>query len=88
MFALEMLGWGFFSSLSALFVAPLFTASSLNKAIRWLFIAYAVFSSMGFIGFVTNTPITAGAFLAWGPILLALAILLARYFQTIRTEKL
>ncbi len=88
MFALEMLGWGFFSSLAALFVAPLFSASPLNTAIRWLFVLYGVFSFMGVIGFVTNTPITAGAFLAWGPILLALALLLARYFQMNQTEKL
>ena len=83
MFALEMLGWGFFSSLAALFVAPLFSASPLNKAIRWSFILYAIFSFMGVLGFVTNTPITAGAFVAWGPILLVLAILLARYFQNL-----
>ena len=81
MFALEMLGWGLFSSLAAVFVAPLFSSSPLNNTIRWLFILYAVFSFLGVIGFATNTPITAGAFIAWGPILLALAILLARYFQ-------
>ena len=84
MFALEMLGWGFFSSLAALFVAPLFSSSPLNKAIRWLFILYAVFSFMSVIGFTTNTPIIAGGFIAWGPILLTLSILLARYFQNIK----
>lgn len=83
MFAMEMLGWGFFSSLAAVFVAPLFSSTALNKTIRWLFILYAVFSSMGVIGFATNTPITAGAFIAWGPLLLALAVLLARYFKNI-----
>lgn len=87
MFALEMLGWGFFSSLAALFVAPLFSSSPLNNAIRWLFIIYAAFSFMSVVGFATNTPITAGAFVAWGPILLALAILLARYFQNIKKDK-
>ncbi len=86
MFALEMLGWGFFSSLAALFVAPLFSASRLNKAIRWSFILYAIFSFMGVLGFVTNTPITAGAFVAWGPILLFLAILLTRYFQGLEKD--
>ena len=81
MFALEMLGWGFFSSLASLFVAPLFSSSLLNKTIRWLFILYAVFSFMSVIGFATNTPITAGAFIAWDPILLALSILLSLYFR-------
>ena len=81
MFALEILGWGFFSSLASVFVAPLFSSSPLNKTIRWLFILYAVFSFMSVIGFATNTPITAGAFIAWGPILLALSILLSVYFR-------
>src|SRR4030043_202279 len=34
MFALEMLGWGFFSSLAALSVAPLFYGSRINLSIR------------------------------------------------------
>ncbi len=87
MFALEMLGWGFFSSLAALCVAPLFSSSPLNKTIRWLFIVYAFFSFMSVIGFATNTPITAGAFIAWGPVLLALSVLLVRYFQNIEKER-
>ena len=81
MFALEILGWGFFSSLASVFVAPLFSSSPLNKTIRWLFILYAIFSFMSVIGFATNTPITAGGFIAWGPILLALSILLSIYFR-------
>jgi len=35
------------------------------------------------IGYATETPITAGAFVAWGPILLALSILMAIYFRNI-----
>jgi hypothetical protein len=81
MFALEMLGWGFFSSLAALSVAPLFHGSRFNISIRWLFVAYALFSFMAVIGYSTNTPITAVVFIAWGPILTALAILLAVHFQ-------
>ena len=80
MFALEILGWGFFSSLAAVFVAPLFSSSPLNKTIRWLFILYAVFSFMSVISFATNIPIPTGP-LAWGPILLALSILLSVYFR-------
>ena len=81
MYALEWLGWGFFSSLAAAFVAPLFSSSPLNKIIRWLFILYAIFSFIGVIGFVTNTPIASAAFIAWSPILLALSILLSVYFR-------
>lgn len=80
MFALEMLGRGFFSSLAALSVAPLFSGSRLTNAIRWSFVGYALFSFMGVIGYMTQTPITAAAFIAWGPILLVLAVMLAIYF--------
>jgi hypothetical protein len=85
MFALEVLGWGFFSSLAAVFVAPLFSSTPLNKTIRWLFILYAVFSFMSVISFATNTLIPTGP-LAWGPILLALSILLSVYFRNINKQ--
>jgi hypothetical protein len=81
MFALEILGWGFFLSLAALFVAPLFAGGRLQNAIRWLWISFAIFSLMSVIGFATATPITAGAFIAWGPVLLALAVLLMVLFK-------
>ena len=83
MFALEMLGWGFFSSLAALSVAPLFSGSRMNNTIRWLFVGYALFSFTGVIGYATESPISAAAFIAWGPILTALAVLLAAYFRNV-----
>jgi hypothetical protein len=86
MFALEILGWGFFLSLAAIFVAPLFSGSRLQKSIRWLLGFFAIFSLMSVIGFATNTPITAAAFIAWGPILTVLAVLLAILFN--RGERL
>jgi hypothetical protein len=85
MFSLEMLGWGFFSSMAALAVAPLFVGNRLNNVLRWTFIFYAIFSFAGVIGFAIQSPITSAAFVAWGPILLVMATLLAVYFQ--RQEK-
>ena len=82
MFALEVLGWGVFSSLAFLFVAPLFSSSPLNKAIRWLCILYAIFSFMSVIGYATKIPIPIGP-IAWGPILFTLVILLAFYFHNV-----
>jgi Na+/melibiose symporter-like transporter len=82
MFALEVLGWGFFSSLAAGFVAPLFSTSRLNKAIRSLFILYAVFSFSSAISFATNVFIPTGP-IAWGPILLLITILLSVYFRNL-----
>ena len=86
MFALEVLGWGFFSSLAAAFVAPLFSSSPLNKAIRWLFTLYAIFSFMSVISFATTIPIPTGP-LAWGPIFLVLSILLAVYFRNLNKQE-
>jgi hypothetical protein len=80
MFALEILGWGFFSSLAAVCVAPLFLGSARNKAIRWLFLLYAVLSFLSVIGFATNIPIPFGP-IAWGPILLVICMLLSGYFR-------
>lgn len=86
MFALEVLGWGFFSSLAAVFVAPLFSSSRHNKSIRWLFILYAILSFLSAISFVTGIPIPTGP-IAWGPILLALAILLSIYFRNFWSDR-
>ena len=85
MFALEILGWGFFSSLAAVFVAPLFSSSRLNNTIRWLFILYAIFSFLSVISFATNIFIPTGP-LAWGPILLVISILLSVYFRKIEKQ--
>ena len=81
MFALEMLGWGFFIALAAIFVAPLFSRGPLQLTIRWTFIAFGVLSLISVIGFVSETPLTAIGFVAWGPLLLALAVLLAIFFR-------
>lgn len=80
MFALEILGWGFFSSLAAVSVAPLFSSSPRNKAIRWLFILYAIFSFLSVVGYAKNIQFPIGP-IAWGPILLVLFILLSKYFR-------
>jgi hypothetical protein len=85
MFALEILGWGFFSSLAAVFVAPLFSSTRLNKAIRWLFILYAIFSFLSAFSFATNIFIPTGP-IAWGPILLVITILLSVYFRKIEKQ--
>ncbi len=81
MLALEFLGWGFFLSIACLFVAPLFSGPRLNRVIRWLFVLFAMFSLMGMVGFATATPLINLAFVAWGPILLALSVFLAILFH-------
>jgi hypothetical protein len=82
MFALEILGWGLFLSLAALCAMPLFRGSRVQSAIRWLMGIFALFSLTSVAGFATNTPLTAAGFVAWGPVLLALAVLLAVFFKS------
>ena len=82
MFALEILGWGYFSSLAAICVAPLFSSSRLNLAIRWLFILYAILSLLSAFSFASNIFIPTGP-IAWGPVYLVISILLLVYFQKI-----
>ena len=81
MFALEMLGWGFFIALAALFVAPLSSGGRLQLAIRSILIAFGVLSLTSVAGFISETPLTIAGFVAWGPLLLALAVLLSVYFS-------
>jgi hypothetical protein len=87
MFALEILGWGFFSSIAAVFVAPLFSSSRLNIAIRWLFFLYAFLSFNSFISYVTNITIPTGP-IAWGPVIVVLSILLLKYFRKIYKQEI
>lgn len=81
LFAMEILGWGLFLSLAMLSVAPLFRCSRLQSAVRWLQVTFAVFSLISVVGFATATPLTAAGFIAWGPVLFALAVVLAIFFQ-------
>jgi hypothetical protein len=87
MFAMEMLGWGFFIALAAIFVAPLFSRGRLQLAIRSTLIAFGVLSLTSVIGFASQTPLTAVGFVAWGPLLLALAVMLAVFFRRARVPR-
>jgi hypothetical protein len=81
MLALELLGWGVFIPMAALSIAPLFRANRLGLAIRWTLIAIAVLSFIGVGGYATTNPVAGLGFLAWGPLILVLAILLALFFH-------
>lgn len=80
MLALELLGWGFFIPMAALSIAPLFRSNRLGLSIRWTLVAIAALSFVGVAGYAAASPISGFGFLAWGPLLLVLAILLALFF--------
>ena len=50
--AINMLGWSLFLGLSSLFVAPVFSGSRLEKAIRLMFLLNGLFCILGGIGYV------------------------------------
>ncbi len=87
MFALEMLGWGFFLAIAALAVAPLFVGDGLMRSLRWTFVAFGVLSLASGIGYVTSTLLSMVGFVAWGPLLLALAIMLSGMYRRILREQ-
>jgi hypothetical protein len=82
MFAMEMLGWGFFMALAALAAAPLFGRDRLGRALRGTLVAYGVLSLLSVVGYATQTALTMAGFVAWGPGLVALALLLAAHFRS------
>lgn len=88
MFALEMLGWGFFMALAALSIAPVFAGGRLESAIRWSLVTFGALSLLSVVGFMTETALTAVGFLAWGPLLLAIAVMLTGFFyRTVRLPR-
>ena len=81
MFALEILGWGFFLALAALFLAPTFRRGRLDRAIRASLLAYAALSLAGTLGYVLDSGLFLAGFLAWGLVLYVAAALLAVRFR-------
>lgn len=81
MFALEMLGWGFFVAFGALALAPLFRGRGPERGIRWTLVAFGAFSLVSVVGYATETVLSMAGFVAWGPLLLALAIMLALFYR-------
>lgn len=80
-FALEMLGWGGFLSIAALFIAPIFTARKLERWIAGLFVTYGVLGTTSLLGYVFDNPVVMVGFLAWGPVLGTAVVLLAVWFR-------
>lgn len=79
-FALEMLGWDGFLSIAAFSVAPLFTASRLERWIAGMFLAYGVLALTSVAGYAFSSPIVLVGFIAWGPILGVAVFLLGLLF--------
>jgi hypothetical protein len=84
MFALEILGWGWFLGLAMLFAAPLFTAPGYQRWLRWLLLLYGLLALVSAVAHLLASPLVAVGFVAWGFVLFLVTGLLAVYFQRTR----
>ena len=82
MAAMEVLSWGFYYGLACLCLAPVFGGNRLEKAIFWTLIASGGLSLFSILGQVLNSiPLSMPGVLAWGPGVILLTVLWARWFK-------
>jgi FtsH-binding integral membrane protein len=55
--AVNLLGWTLFFGLSSLFIYPVFGNSSLEKVLKYSFLANGIFCIIGAIGYILNIPV-------------------------------
>ncbi|HEX5825432.1 MAG TPA: hypothetical protein VFY18_13320 [Candidatus Limnocylindrales bacterium] len=77
MFALEILGWGFFFGLAALCLVPILRGPGLRVWIARLMGLYGLLGLICALGLVLDSPVVAVGFLAWGGVLPLAAGLIA-----------
>ena len=81
MFALEILGWGFFLGLAALCLVPVLRGPGMHRWIAWLFGIYGALGVVSAACLVLDSPMTAIGFVAWGGVLPLAAALMAIAFR-------
>ena len=82
MAAMEVLAWGFYYGLACLCLAPVFGKDRLEKAIFWTLIASGGLSLVAVLAQVLNSlPLSMAGVLAWGPGVILLTVLWARWFK-------
>jgi hypothetical protein len=82
MAAVEVLAWGFYLGLAFFCLAPAFVKGKLERFIFWTLIISGVLCLLAALGQVLNsTWLNMLGILAWGPGLITLFILLARWFK-------
>lgn len=77
MFALEILGWGFFFGLAALSLVPVLRGPGSHTWIARLFGLYGLLGLACAVGLVLDSPLVAVGFVAWGGVLPLTAGLIA-----------
>jgi hypothetical protein len=84
MAAMEVLAWGFYLGLAFFCLAPAFSRGKIERRIFWTLVVSGVFCFAAALGQVLNSPLlNILGIVAWGPGLITLLILLARWFKEI-----
>ena len=82
MAAVEYLAWGFFLGLAFICLAPAFGNGKLERFIFWTLIISGIFCLAAALGQVLhNIPLSMIGFLGWGPGLIIILLLLAKWFN-------
>ncbi len=87
LFAMEILGWGWFLGLAMLVAAPLFAQRGYQGWLRWLMVLYGVFGLVSAVGQLLASPLIMIGFLAWGVVLYGVTALLAVHFWRAGTHR-
>ena len=77
MFALEILGWGFFLGIASLCLARVLRASGAQAWIARLFALYGLLGLASALGLILDSPMASVGFVAWGVVLPLGAAMLA-----------
>jgi hypothetical protein len=82
MAAIEVLAWGFYLGLALLCLAPAFSSGMIEKTIFWTLILSGIFCLVATFGQVLNIALlNILGVLAWGPGLIILLSMLAKWFK-------
>lgn len=81
MFALEMVGWGFFLGFGFLSAAFALPHKGLEGYLRLAFRLYAVLGIISTVAYVADSPLSSVGFIAWGVVLPLATALLAVWFR-------
>jgi len=81
MFALEIMGWGWFLGLAMLFAAAVFTLQGYQRWLRLVLLLYSALAIISALAHLLASPLVAVGFLAWGFVLFIATGLLAVHFR-------
>ena len=87
MFALEILGWGWFLGLAMLFAAPIYNVPGYQRWLCRLMLLYGLLALLSAIGHLLASPLVVVGFIAWGFVLFLVTGLMAVHFRKMAFQR-